>query len=160
MHIAKCEIRPMTCADIRRVSDILCEGYRFCAGPDNYSSSQLEALLRDIGSVTAVENSFKRHVGQWFVACRNEAAGFIHLEKNEIVQLYVAVEFHRRGIASALFYRAQKIIGRSYPNMFLTTTGYGAPFYVSMGMKKTGVIVCDSGPLAGNILMKFEKELI
>lgn len=158
MNAAGYKIRPMTGADISRVSGILCEGFRLCAAPDSYSASQLEALLKDRGSVSAVEEAFRRYPGRWFVAGQNVIAGFIYVEKNEIGLLYVANKFQRRGIATALFRYAQEIISRTYDNMFLTTTGYGAPFYLAMGMTKTGTVICDNGPLYGNILMKFEKS--
>ena len=151
-------VRQATAADDQVVSDIICEGYRFLAGPDGITDEQLAGLVRAHSVARAAEI---RALWECFVAEEDgQVVGMIAFSEDEIQNLWVRPHFHRRGTGSALFRVAEAAIQETgQPRMRVHTTGYGTPFYEAMGMTIVGKRRIDIGPMVGGETTVLEKRL-
>jgi predicted N-acetyltransferase YhbS len=151
-------VRRATAADDQAISDIICEGYRFLAGPDGITDEQLAGLLRAHTVERAVEI---RALWECFVAEEDgQVVGMIAFSEDEIQNLWVHPGFHRRGIGSALFGTAEAAIREAgQSRMWVRTTGYGRPFYEAMGMRFVGKRKIRVGPMKGGKISVLEKML-
>jgi predicted N-acetyltransferase YhbS len=151
-------VRRATEADDHAISDIICEGYRFLAGPDGITDEQLAGLVRAHSVARAAEI---RALWECFVAEKDgQVVGMIAFSEDEIQNLWVRPHFHRRGTGSALFRVAEAAIQETgQPRMRVHTTGYGTPFYEAMGMTIVGKRRIDIGPMVGGETTVLEKRL-
>jgi predicted N-acetyltransferase YhbS len=151
-------VRQTTAADDQAISDIICEGYRFIAGPDGITDEQLAGLVRAHTVERAVEI---RALWECLVAEEDgQVVGMIAFSEDEIQNLWVNPDFHRRGIGSALFRAAEAAIRNTGQTlMCVCTTGYGRPFYEAMGMTFVGKRKIDRGPMKGGKIAVLEKRL-
>jgi ribosomal protein S18 acetylase RimI-like enzyme len=142
----------------RQSSDIIRAGYRFIAGPDGITDEQLAGLLRAHTVERAVEI---RALWECLVAEEDgQVVGMIAFSEDEIQNLWVHPDFHRRGIGSALFRAAEAAIGNTGQlRMCVCTTGYGRPFYEAMGMTFVGRRKIDRGPMKEGKITVLEKGL-
>ena len=152
-------IREMTESDATAASRIVSECYRFIAGPDGFTNAQLDALLRERcrpDQMVAMRSQF-----QCFVAkIENEVVGLLALDGNSIEELFVPPARHRQGVGSALLRHAERRVhAGGYLRMTVSTTGYGRPFYETMGMHVVGTSRVTFGPLAGRDLVMLEKDI-
>jgi ribosomal protein S18 acetylase RimI-like enzyme len=151
-------VRRATAADDQAISDIIRAGYRFIAGPDGITDEQLAGLLRAHTVERAVEI---RALWECLVAEEDgQVVGMIAFSGDEIQNLWVHPDFHRRGIGSALFRAAEAAIRNTGQlRMCVCTTGYGRPFYEAMGMTFVGKRKIDRGPMKGGKITVLEKGL-
>jgi len=151
-------VRRATAADDRAISDIICAGYRFIAGPDGITDEQLVGLLRAHRVERAAEI---RALWQCLVAEEDgQLVGMIAFSEDEIQNLWVRPDSHRRGIGSALFRAAEAAIRNTgQARMCVCTTGYGRPFYEAMGMVFVGERGITVGPMKGGRVSVLEKML-
>ena len=151
-------VRRATAADDQAISDIICAGYRFIAGPDGITDEQLAGLLRAHTVERAVEI---RALWECLVAEANgRVVGMIAFSEDEIQNLWVHPDFHRRGVGTALFRAAEAAIrATGQSRMCVCTTGYGRPFYEAMGMTFVGKRKIDRGPMEGGKVTVLEKML-
>ena len=151
-------VRQAVAVDDHAISDIICEGYRFIAGPDGITDEQLAALLRPHGVGRAAEI---RALWQCLVAEEDgQIVGMVAFSEDEIQHLWVRPDSHRRGLGSALFRAAEAVIRNTgQPRMCVCTTGYGRPFYEAMGMTLVGKRRIDCGPMEGGEITVLEKRL-
>jgi len=151
-------IRPATAADDQAISDIIRAGYRFIAGPDGLTDEQLAGLLR----AHTVERAVGiRALWECLVAEANgRVVGMIAFSDDEIQNLWVHPDFHRRGVGTALFRAAEAAIrATGQSRMCVCTTGYGRPFYEAMGMTFVGKKKIDRGPMKGGEVSVLQKVL-
>ena len=152
-------VRRATAADDQAISDIMGAGYRFIAGPDGITDEQLARLLRERCTVEDVIGIRAR----WeclIAEADGQVVGMIAFSEDEIQELWVHPDFHRRGVGSALFGAAEAAIRETgRPRMCVHTTGYGRPFYEAMGMTFVGKRKIDRGPMKGGKISVLEKML-
>jgi len=151
-------VRRATAADDHAISDLIRAGYRFIAGPDGITDEQLAGLLRAHTIDRAVEI---RALWECLVAeADGQVVGLIAYSEDEIQNLWVHPDFHRRGIGSTLFGAAEAAIREAgQSRMCVMTTGYGRPFYEAMGMTFVGKREIDRGPMKGGKITVLEKML-
>jgi predicted N-acetyltransferase YhbS len=157
-HVMITIIRQATAADDQAISDIICEGYRFLAAPDGISGEQLAELVRlhEVGRAAEIRALWECLVAEE----EGQVVGLIAFSEDEIQNLWVRPDFHRRGIGSALFRAAEVAIRNTgQPLMRVCTTGYGRPFYEAMGMTFVGKREIDCGPMQGGKISVLEKRL-
>jgi N-acetylglutamate synthase-like GNAT family acetyltransferase len=151
-------LRRATAADDQMISDIICEGYRFIAGPDGITDEQLAGLLRAHSVARAAEI---RALWECLLAEEDgDVAGLIAFSEDEIQNLFVRPDFHRRGVGTRLFRAAEAAIRESgQARMCVCTSGYGRPFYEAMGMTFVGKRPITMGPMEGGQVSVLEKML-
>jgi ribosomal protein S18 acetylase RimI-like enzyme len=152
-------VRRATSADDHAISDIMSAGYRFIAGPDGITGEQLARLLRErctIEDVVGIRARWECLVAE----ADGQVVGMIAFSEDEIQELWVHPDFHRRGVGSALFRAAEATIRNTGQlRMCVCTTGYGRPFYEAMGMTFVGRRKIDRGPMKGGKITVLEKGL-
>ena len=151
-------LRRATAADDQTISDIICEGYRFIAGPDGITEEQLADL---IGAHQVERAAEMRAVWECLVAeVDGLVVGMIAFSEDEIQNLWVRPEVHRRGVGTALLGAAETAIrATGGPRVCVCTTGYGRPFYEAMGMTFIGKRSIDVGPMVGGEVSVLEKGM-
>jgi len=152
-------VRRATAADDHAISDIMGAGYRFIAGPDGITDEQLARLLREQCTVKRAIDIRARW--ECLVAeMDGQVVGMIAFSEDEIQNLWVHLDFHRRGVGSALFRAAEAAIRKTGQSpMCVRTTGYGRPFYEAMGMTFVGKRKINVGPMKGGKITVLEKML-
>jgi ribosomal protein S18 acetylase RimI-like enzyme len=152
-------IRRATAEDDSAISGLMAAGYRFIAGPDGITDEQLDRLLRE----RCTENDAATIRARWeclMAEIDGQVAGTIAFSEDEIQNLWVHPDFHRRGVGSALFAAAEAVIRKTgQRRMWVRTTGYGRPFYEAMGMTFVGLRPSAFGPLKGRKITVLEKVL-
>jgi hypothetical protein len=135
------------------VSRIVSDCYRLISEPDSITPDQRDRMI----SERCQPDHMAIHRGRYscHVAEQNgHVVGFIAASSGNIEELFVDPKQHRCGIATALF---QKVEADSQnPSLTVSTTGFGVPFYLAMGMHITGRRLVTFGPLEGNELIQLE----
>lgn len=145
----------MTQQDDLAVSQIVSECYRFIAESDGLTLEQRDRMIaeRCQPEHMAVNRAgYTCHVAE----VDGTIVGFIASSGSNIEELFVHPKHHRRGIATALFRKAESDCQHSV--FTVGTTGYGAPFYQTIGMQITGKRLVTFGPLKGKELIQLEKR--
>lgn len=152
-------VREMGEGDAEAVSHLLAECYRFLAEQDGLTAPQLAALLETRGCREHVLWLISQH--RCFVAeLEGAVAGMVAVGTGSIQDLFVLPRFHRRGVATALFQHAERLLRESgNERLTVTTTGYGRPFYEAMGMQAFSTCPVSYGPLIGRELLVLEKQI-
>lgn len=147
-------IRQMTQDDLA-VSQIVSECYRFIAESDGLTLEQRNRMITERCQpehMAANRARYACHVAE----VDGTVVGFIASSGSNIEELFVHPKHHRRGIATALFRKAESDCRHSV--LTVGTTGYGAPFYQAMGMQITEKRPVTFGPLEGKELIQLEKR--
>lgn len=148
-------IRPMTEQDDVPVSRIVSDCYRLIAEPDGLTPEQCDGLIAE--RCQPEHMSINRDRYTCHVAEQNGiVAGFIAASGSNIEELFVDPDQHRCGIATALFQTVEADC--QPPALTVNTTGFGVPFYESMGMSIVGKRLVTFGPLEGRELLQLKKE--
>ena len=149
-------IRRMTEQDDIAVSQVVSECYRLIAEPDGFTADQLDRMLAE----RCRPEHMKIHRDRFacYVAeVEGSVVGFIALSTSNIEELFVHPDQHRRGIATALFQKAESDCQDSV--LTVSTTGFATPFYEAMGMHIVGSRRVTFGPLEGKDLIQLEKRI-
>ena len=154
---AGASIRPMTIEDIPAVSRLVTACYEFLTERQGFSPEHLRRLLAERCSEAWVRGTFPAYPR--FIADANgRVVGLVGIEGNDIAELWVDLAWHRQGIGTMLFGKAQQTIADAgYATLTVRTTGYAVPFYEAMGGHIVGRKPCPSGPLVGWPLTYLEK---
>lgn len=145
----------MTQQDDMVVSGIVSECYHFIAKPNGLTLEQRNRMIaeRCQPEHMAINRArYNCHVAE----VDGAVVGFIAFSGSNIEELFVHPKYHRRGIATALFRKAESECRCSV--LTVGTTGYGIPFYQAMGMQITGKRTVTFGPLKGRELIQLEKK--
>ena len=148
-------IRPMREVDDLAVSQIVSECYRFIAELDGLTPEQRDRMIAErcqTAHMAVNRERYACHVAE----TNGTVVGFIAFSGDNIAELFVHPDYHRRGIATALFHTAES--GCRHAVLTVGTTGYGIPFYEAMGMHITGKRLVTFGPLEGRYLIQLEKR--
>jgi len=153
-------IRPMTKSDIKSVSEIVSDDYKYLAKQEGFSPEQLNRLLTERCSQIAI--------GRWFVAWQcfvtelnGNIVGAFAIEQNEIEELWVHLQHLRHGIGTAMFREAEQMIAKAgYTELTLCCAAVSArPFYKALGAEVVEEKLCSGGPLVGWPLTYYRKKL-
>ena len=152
-------IRAMLQEDLARVSDIVCAGYRLQAEQAGYTAEQLDRLIAERGIEPALVTQLEQC--RFIVAVsEEEILGVAAIAGNEITKLYIDPQFLRRGVGTALFQAAEKIIAADgNRQLSLGAFAFRVPFYEAMGMQVATEKTITGGPLAGERQTILEKSL-
>jgi len=153
-------IRPMAESDIKAVSEIVSEDYKYLAEREGFSSEQLEQLLTERSSQIAIDSWFVNW--QCFVTELNgNVIGALAIGQNEIEELWVHPQYHSQGIGTAMFRKAENIIAKAgYTELTLCSAAVSArQFYVAMGAEVIEQKLCSFGPLVGWLLTHYRKKI-
>ena len=152
-------IRPTAKSDIPTTAGLVTECYRFLAQQHGFSGVQLERLLKERCSEACVA-MFVRRFSHFVAESGDTILGLVGVEGNDIAELWVAPDCHRKGVGTALFRKAEAIVTNAeYALQTVHTTGYAIPFYEAMGARVVCRKPCDNGPLMGWTMTFMEKEL-
>ena len=143
------QLRKMSKRDVPAVSHLVGAAYEFLADAENYAPNQRHRLRK--------ERCVPEWVGPQFLRCRSFVAisgsrivGVLAVNNAEVYELYVHPAYHRHGIGTRLFRKAERLIAAGgHRRLQVSTTGYAVPFYKAMGAKITGKECVTFGPLAG-----------
>lgn len=126
--------REMQTDEIPRVSEILCESYRWLAEKEGYTSEQLDWLLAERGSIQTVTVESQKEL--YLVSILEKViCGMAAIRENRITKFYVDPSYHRQGIGAVLFQAAEKqILQNGYTELVLGATDTAIPFYRKMGL--------------------------
>lgn len=155
----KHEVREMTEKDLPKVAALLAESYAFLAEKEGFSKEQLEALVRERGSLEALRSQMDEYR---FMVLDKESvlSGVLAMKGNEITKLFVRCDEMRAGIGTMLFEIAQRAAARGgYDALVVGTTGHAVPFYRAMGMEVEETREAAGGPLAGWKIAVLKKPL-
>jgi GNAT superfamily N-acetyltransferase len=147
-------IRQMTEQDDIVVSRIVSDCFRLIADPDGFTPDQLDRMLSERGSPENMK-IYREKFTCYVAEIDSVVVGFVAFSPGEIEELFVHPNCHRKGIATALFKKTE--LECRGPVISVNTTGYGKPFYESMGMRVVGRIDVTFGPLEGKELIRMEK---
>jgi uridine phosphorylase len=148
-------IRKMTEQDDMAVSQIVSACYRIIAEPDGITLDQRDRLIAERCQPEHMAINRARYTCH-VADSDGSVVGFIASSGSDIEELFVHPKHHRRGIATALFRKAEA--DGEHSVLTVGTTGYGIPFYKAMGMCITGKRLVTFGPLEGKELIQLEKR--
>jgi GNAT superfamily N-acetyltransferase len=139
-------IRKMQTHEIPRVSEILCNSYRWLAQKEDYTQKQLEWLLSNRGSIQTVTIEARQEL--YLVAIQEAIiCGMAAMRQNRITRFYVDPPCHRQGIGAVLFQAAEdQIYQLNHQELILGATDTAIPFYRKMGLEQI-----DREPYQNNI---------
>lgn len=133
MENDKITIRKMQTDEIPRVSEILCNCYRWLAEKEGYTQNQLEWLLSNRGSIQTVTTESQKEL--YLVAVHESAIlGMAAIRENRITKFYIDPQCHRQGVGSILFKAAEEQIRQEHSEVILGATNTAVPFYQKMGL--------------------------
>ncbi|MCI0512528.1 GNAT family N-acetyltransferase [candidate division KSB1 bacterium] len=129
-------IRKMQTHEIPRVSEILCNSYRWLAQKEGYTQAQLQWLLSNRGSPQTVAVESQKEL--YLVAIQETViCGMAAIRQNRITKFYVDPRFHRHGIGAVLFQAAEdQIYQHNHQTLILGATDTAIPFYQKMGLEQ------------------------
>ena len=146
----------MTELDDSPVSQIVSDCNRLIAEPDGLTPEQCDKMITERCQPEHMAENRERftcHVAEEDGA----TIGFIASSSNKIEELFVDPNYHRQGIATALFQKTES--GCKGSILKVETTGFGIPFYEAQGMKISGNRLVTCGPLDGKELIQLEKKV-
>jgi GNAT superfamily N-acetyltransferase len=151
----------MTESDALAVSQIVASCYRLLTEREGYSEEQLTRLLAECCSEAVIR---ERWVQQWecyAAEWEGSVVGALAIERNDVAELWVSPEHHRKGIGTALFKTAEQCIAQAgFRTLTLCCAAHGArPFYEAMGLKAVDTQPCRFGPLEGWPLTYYSKQI-
>jgi len=134
METDKIIIRKMQTVEIPRVSEILCESYRWLAQKEGYTPAQCDWLVTNRGSIQTVTIESQKEL--YLVAIQETIiCGMTAIRENRITKFYIDPLFHRQGIGAILFKEAEnQILLSGYCELVLGATDTAIPFYQKMGL--------------------------
>jgi GNAT superfamily N-acetyltransferase len=152
-------IRKMMDLDVIAVSELVCAGYRQLSALEGYSTDEANRLCIERGSLKAITEQTTGY--EFYVAeYGNDIVGIVAILNNIIEKLFVNPQMQRIGIGKALFNFAEDNIRRNgYKTVRLGSFPSSAGFYLSMGMERVSDKNSASGPIMGQKILIFEKEL-
>ncbi len=157
MIMSKIVIRDMRKNDIAAISDIICACYRWLAEMEGYTTRETSLLIEKRGSCKALTEQ-QRECHFIVAEINDELKGASSIHKNEIMKLYVDPNHFCKGIGSALFTYAEKIIAeQGYDNILLGAFPSSAGFYEAMGMELENEKISAGGPLKGRRILIYSK---
>jgi len=68
---------------------------------------------------------------------KGKIVGVLRGKKNSIMTLFVDPKYHRQGVATKLYKKAENIIKKDYNSIKISSSLYAVPFYKNKGFKKT-----------------------
>jgi len=150
----------MTEADVESVSRVVSAGYAYLAEREGYSTDQVARLQAERASVAGVRSwpsQWRCFVAEW----KGGVVGVLAVDRDDVAELWVHPAYHRRGVGTALFVKAQQSIAeQGYSALTVHCAGSSMqPFYAAMQCTAAGTRRCSSGPLAGWLLTQYHKQL-
>jgi len=152
-------IREMTEADLENVAGLFEKAYTYLAEQEGFTPEQRENLIRDRGSVEALEQQMREY--RFYVLVKEGLLkGVMALKGHEITKLFIDPSEIGSGLGSLLFEAAQRTIARAGHDVVVVgTTGHAIGFYLGRGMEITGTRTAEVGPLRGWEITVLKKQL-
>jgi len=89
-----------------------------------------------------------------------ELVGVAATRENRLQRMFVDPCHHRKGVGTALFCRAERVVAKGgHSTLRLTTTGSALAFYAAMGVHQIDTHLAESGVFAGTTMYVLEKTL-
>ena len=154
-------LRPMTSTDSLPVSKIVAACYRLLAELEGFSEEQRDLLLAERSTESVVREGWLRQWECHVAESEGSVVGALAIEGNDVAELWVAPDQHRRGIGTSLFrFAEQRIADAGHQVITLRCAARGAaPFYQAMGLEAVGALPCPFGPLEGWPITHYRKTL-
>jgi ribosomal protein S18 acetylase RimI-like enzyme len=140
-------VKKMGKQDINRVSEIMCNCYRWLGEKEGYTKKQVDFLISKRGSIESIKAESQNQL--YLVAYMDKTiVGMVALKDNEITKLYIDPKYHKQSVGTTLFDAAeQAVIHAGYKEVLSGVSANSAVgFYEKMGMTIT-----DSKVLKTNV---------
>lgn len=144
--------------DLPRIVEFVGACYQALAVRDQYTSLELEGVLRLCASAESLGKDF-REATNLVVVWDGVVVGVVMILKDEMIQLFVAPEAQGRGIGKELVRAAEEVIRRAGYKVARVQTASAPGYYPKLGFVVLQTNICDRGPLQGRVLTWLEKHV-